>query len=66
MLLHANMNLAETSKSFIHLFRVLSEDTWGISMSLEDYPSNYADLMEKAIKKAKRHGQDDTLDTREL
>jgi len=63
--LNANNNLAATSKSFIHLFRVLSEDTWGLSISLQDYPTNYMDLMEQALKKAKKPN-DDNFDIREL
>lgn len=49
------------------MFKVLSEDTWGLGISLQDYPSNYIDLMEKELRKTKKTGnRDDTIDIREL
>ncbi len=62
-----NLAFSECSRSFIHLFKVLSEDTWGLGISLQDYPSNYMELMEKELRKSKKAGnRDDTLDIREL
>lgn len=46
--------------------KVLSGETWGLSISLQDYYNNPVELMEKKIKMLKKKKAEDNLEYREL
>jgi hypothetical protein len=54
------MPYAVQAKTFTDILKVLSEDTWGLSLSLQDYPSNPGEIFEKRAlleKKKRKHAE---------
>ena len=50
VLLHGNMPLGASSKTFINVIRALTDSTWGISVSLQDFSQIAHDSLSSASK----------------
>jgi hypothetical protein len=48
------MPYAMQAKTYTDILLTLSEDTWGFSISLQEYPNNPMELMEQRIQEAKK------------
>ena len=67
LLLDGNQSLATSSKSFKDLFEVLTYDTWGISISLQDHLNNPRELYDEYLAAhRKKFKKDPTLGFRQL
>jgi hypothetical protein len=67
MLFHGNIPYSVQAKTFTDFFKVLSEDTWGLTLSLQDYFNNPSEIMEKEIDSSRRRKRkDDAADYRDL
>lgn len=60
------MPYASQAKTFTDFFKVLSEDTWGFSISLQDYSNLRKETKEKESESSKRRGKkDETMSYRD-
>lgn len=55
------MLYATQAKTFTDFLKVLSEDTWGLSLSLQDYSNHPKEMMEKEMEKLRRKSKGDEL-----
>jgi hypothetical protein len=65
--MHGNIPFSKNAKVYTDILKVLAEDTWGFTYSLQDYANNAMEIMEKEIKQSTRQNKGlDTLAYREL
>ena len=53
------MTYAAHAKTSTDFFKVLSEDTWGLSLSLQDYSNHPKEIIDKELEKSRNKSKKD-------